>query len=504
MAVMTLANGAPIFYETSATTTTPADAYAAWAAELGVSSTATLQALDDDDAGFAIDLASSLFAGGSTKALFSSEGAVGFYRATPVSTESSSYSISNISRMYGLGTRPTLLLSFHPAGDLKSFGAKLQRANGVTILFAQHSTYNNTSTYRYNVAIRIGVAGGIELVGQAVDQPVNLYLTELAESTTHSVLQQRLALAQTVGSITRMKVYAQMVSGLMAASTPLGAASALGGQDIVRQARIAATSPLQFAAGVAYVQPVAMGAATTPLGAVQAIARQPVHARMAASALLGSVQALAYQRPVAQGLASTPLGSVAAVLYHDFSGVPDVANASIFYACQLVDDGVVLATVPMSSWQATLRYGLNYYVQAVFPGIDSLTDTLLNLPIGTEFVIFRGARLPDGTSVLQEMVRAPCQTVRFDGGSWNKTCTVRGYMKSLIAPGETPQPGPRALKNVRTLSVDGGDRRIRCGVDWFLRPGQPVVVNGINAIAGNINYYVSATDEYMDVSGGVV
>ena len=499
MAVMTLANGATILYEASAATTTPADAYAAWAAELGVSATATLQALNDDDKGFAIDLASAFFAGGSTKALFSSEGAVGFYKATPAITSSTEYRISNISRMYGLNTRPTLLLSFHPQGDLKSFGVKLQRANGVTILFAQHSTYNNEATYRYNVAIRIGASGNLELVGQAVDRPVNLYLTELAESSTHTVLQQTLALAQAAGSTTRLLVSDDRASGLITATTPLGAALALGEHDVVWHAHIAAASPLQPAVGLLYAQPVAMVSATTPLGAAQALLRHPTQSRVAATTPLGAALALG-EHDVARHAhiaAASPLGAAAAVLYHDFSGVPEVANATIFYTCQLVNQGVVLATVPMSSWQATLQVDRANYAQAVFPAIGPVADVLTSLPASAEFVILRGVKLPDGASVQQEMARAPCQTLQFDRGPYNHTCTVRGYTEGFT--GLDAAPGGRALRQIRSISSGGGGRRVRCAVDWFLRPGNTVLADGVEMVAAFTNYYVTGNDEYMDV-----
>lgn len=496
MAVMLLANGAPISYEASATTTTPADAYAAWAAELGVSATATLQELNEDDRGYAIDLASAFFSGGSTKAMFSSESAVGFYNTTPANTGNTAYGIANISRMYGLGTRPTLLLSFHPQDDLKSFGVKLQRANGATILFAQHSTYNNESTYRYNVAIRINASRNLELVGQAVDQPVNLYLTELAESTTHTVLQQTLALAQVAGSIVRLRVDAQ-ISGWIAATSPLGMARALGGMDIIWQASIAATSPLQQATAVAYAQPVAMVSATTPLGLAQAVARQPASVRIAATTPLGMAQALAYQAPTAQAKAITPLGTAAVVAYHDFSGVPDVAHATIFYTCRLVDQGAVLATVPMSSWQATLQVDRANYAQAVFPAIGPVADVLASLPATAEFVILRGVKLPDGAMVQQEMVRAPCQTLQFDRGPYNHTCTVRGYTEGFT--GLDAAPGARALRSIRSSSSGNGGRRVRCAVDWFLRPGNTVLADGAEMVAAFTNYYVTGNDEYMDV-----
>lgn len=136
-------------------TWSPLDVYAGWAASLGVSSTATLQALNGDDEAYSITLAAAFFSGASAKAFFGSEGGVGLYHdTTSPLTGKTAYTLSGVSRFTGLASRPALLLTWHPQNDLKSQSARLQRSGDVTILYADHTYYQN-STYRVEVALWI-------------------------------------------------------------------------------------------------------------------------------------------------------------------------------------------------------------------------------------------------------------------------------------------------------------------------------------------------------------
>lgn len=290
----------------------------------------------------------------------------------------------------------------------------------------------------------------------------------------------------------------QVATGSAQADTPLGAAQALAFFGWVGYTQ--ADTPLGQIAALAQHGVAGHIAASTPLGSVQAlgeIGALPVSGFVVASTPLGSIQALGKQYPTGQGKATTPLGTAAVVAYHDFSGVPDVVHATIFYTCQLVDQGVVLATVPMSSWQATLQVDRANYAQAVFPAIGPVADVLASLPATAEFVILRGVKLPDGAIVQQEMARAPCQTLQFDRGPYSHTCTVRGYTEGFT--GLDAAPGARALRSIRSISSGNGGRRVRCAVDWFLRPGNTVQADGIEMVAAFTNYYVTGNDEYMDV-----
>jgi hypothetical protein len=141
----------PLVYTSTAVTTLPLDVYTGWATALGVSPTATLQALDNDDRGYPVTLAASPWPNSTaTTALVSSEAGLGLYRVAPTNQTSTAWTLSGVSRFYGLGSRPTLLLTYHPAFNLKSVGGRIQRAGTTTILYLEHQAYNNT-TYNYTL-----------------------------------------------------------------------------------------------------------------------------------------------------------------------------------------------------------------------------------------------------------------------------------------------------------------------------------------------------------------
>ena len=81
-----------------------------------------------------------------------------------------------------------------------------------------------------------------------------------------------------------------------------------------------------------------------------------------------------------------------------------------------------------------------------------------------------------------------------------ETCTVSGYSDGF-AESENPSPEyDRTLVSIRSVSSGAGGMRVRCAVDWLLRPGQRAYANGVPMIADYINYYApTGGDSYMDV-----
>ncbi len=57
----------------------------------------------------------------------------------------------------------------------------------------------------------------------------------------------------------------------------------------------------------------------------------------------------------------------------------------------------------------------------------------------------------------------------------------------------------RVLREVRAIFTQASGLRVRCGVDWLLRPAQLASVDGVPFVVAYINYYVSDGDQYMDV-----
>ncbi len=191
--------------------------------------------------------------------------------------------------------------------------------------------------------------------------------------------------------------------------------------------------------------------------------------------------------------AHSMIGVVRVRAAHDFTGA--LGDATTRYVMDLLTpDGAV--RVPISSWQATLQTGSSNYVQCVVPACAPFVDAINT---ATEFVIYRRAEIPDGAAIEYEMARAPVQA-QFDRGPQRHTCTLSGYSPAFVADETPPAAYDRALVAVRSISSGQGGTRVRCAVDWLLRPGHRAFADGAPLVASYINYYSPSTgDSYMDV-----
>jgi len=184
MTTVDLGNFISVDYTAAAGAIAPATAYANWAAELGVSPTASLYAMDADDGSWAVNFAappmvnSPLVVG-----MVSSEGGVGLYKRAPINTGAATVTnIPNVSRMNLLTDRPDVLFTFHPQADLKSVGMKLQRSGTTTIIGGRVQQFQSTTT-PINVAdfaMRMNGSAGLVLIvsAPAGDTPVPLYVMD--------------------------------------------------------------------------------------------------------------------------------------------------------------------------------------------------------------------------------------------------------------------------------------------------------------------------------------
>lgn len=151
--------------------------------------------------------------------------------------------------------------------------------------------------------------------------------------------------------------------------------------------------------------------------------------------------------------------------------------------------------VPISSWQATLQTGGSNYVQCVVP---ACADWVGAITAATVFVIYRQAASSAGV-IDYEMARAPMSQRQFDRGPERQTCTLSGYSTGFALDSNPPAVYDRALVGVRSIS-SGGGMRVRCAVDWLLRPGHRAFAEGAAFVVDYINYYAPKSgDSYMDV-----
>lgn len=471
-------------YSAESWASSPESSYTAWAAALGVSDTATLVGpLADDDNAWAVELAAPFFSGGSTTAMFSSEAGIGLYRTTPSNQNAYGYSIANVARMFGLVSRPTLLLTFHPNGsDLQNFGFKLQRSGSTTILYSAYSNFGDTGLERAQAAIKLG-PGSLELVLHASDVDTAIRLVELQEWTSGYTIQQVAAQTAAAGTTCRLMASLASVSdeGYVSVDGPLG---------------LPAMTALAPAAGPL--------SARSPLGAgsgeqAMALAWQEVNGLMAGPPI-GQVSAMVGVHGAGLLSAASPLAPLAGRAYSDFGA--QLVPSPNRYVMDIVVAGVALR-VPISTWQATQQLERSCYVQCSVPACAPWVEQIQS---ATEFVISRVGRAADGSTVEVEMARAPLESHALDHGPTNFTATLSGYTQGFAAPDGAPGAlGSRVLAGVRSLSFGAGGTgagwvRVRAAIDWLLRPGDWVRAGGREFQADYINYYVPATgDAYMDV-----
>lgn len=245
---------------------------------------------------------------------------------------------------------------------------------------------------------------------------------------------------------------------------------------------------------VATVAPAAQSSATGMLGAFAGVAAVTPDARSSAPGMLGAVSAMAMVPLFSSASAASPLGAVHALSYHDFTG--QLGDAITRYVMDLTTPGG-LVRVPISSWQATLQTGGSNYVQCVVPAV---LEWVARINEATAFAIVRVATPPGGAAIEYEMAAAPLGQIQVSNGPTNYTATLSGYSTAFAADEAPDAAYDRALSSVRSISSGTGGYRVRCAIDWLLRPGHRAILGAESFVVGYINYYAtSGNDRYMDV-----
>lgn len=233
-------------------------------------------------------------------------------------------------------------------------------------------------------------------------------------------------------------------------------------------------------------------AAPSPLGAAE-LRMVAQSALVSAPSPLGVIELRIVAHLGVWAAAPSPLGAAATLVVHDFT--TKLGDGRTQYVMDLTTpDGVV--RVPISSWQATLQAGAASYLQAVVPAAAEVVDAL---ETATAFAILRRAVVPDGTAIEYEMAAMPVQTRTLDRGPYRSTMTLAGYAEAFAEGEESAAAFARVLHGVRSISTGPSGHRVRCAIDWLLRPGHRATVEGEQFTVAYINFYVNANDAYADV-----
>lgn len=235
----------------------------------------------------------------------------------------------------------------------------------------------------------------------------------------------------------------------------------------------------------------------SPMGAPSIEASVEIVSVVALQSMLGLPSFVAAQ-PITAWIATSGIMSAPTVsAFTDWTTtIGDSVRTS--YECEIT--GMPPVRVPVSSWQATIQTGRMSYVQSVVPAAGPYIDTL-NARQGEEFVIYKIAKYSDGSTIEQEMARAPLEQISAQQGPMRQTATLSGYSNFVQ---DEVGPESRNLTGIRSVSQNGSTFRVRSDIDWLLRPGMTAHAAGRALNVAYINYYVSGNQAYMDVGERVV
>ena len=183
---------------------------------------------------------------------------------------------------------------------------------------------------------------------------------------------------------------------------------------------------------------------------------------------------------------------------------PDAINQNLdrqFYICELRKTGINSVRVPMMYLQATLNSRRSNFLSVVLPSDDSFIP-LITERLGGTFAVIRGVLKSGGTVREVEMFEAPISLPGRSIGPTSSSIPLSGYTPAYVPTGALAGI-TRRLQHIRTITT-GVETRIRCAVDWWLKPGMIADTGTFTFEVGYINYYVTDNDAYCDIGAAPI
>lgn len=192
---------------------------------------------------------------------------------------------------------------------------------------------------------------------------------------------------------------------------------------------------------------------------------------------------------------------------NDFSGKVEGAIAYWKLEGQVGQDDYVV--LPMQYWKATvwsyretLPFGGTNYVEVMIPIASEYASDIND---SYSFRIKRIYKLPNNTTFEQvffnfgSYLSPPLPiTKEFTAGVNQDSCLVKGAFR-LLEEVDGFVGSTRTLAGVRSYTNGGGRKKVVCNLDPVIQPGMQVTVGNDTFTAKTITFYVSATDQYMEV-----
>jgi hypothetical protein len=163
------------------------------------------------------------------------------------------------------------------------------------------------------------------------------------------------------------------------------------------------------------------------------------------------------------------------------------------YRCTLT--GTTDLELPISTFQARLRDGTPAYLQVTVPNGSAYIDEVQARTTG-EIVVEKGLQFASGYTQYEELSRVDFDSLAYGRGPFNYTMTLSGNKTTT-----NTAPKTVTLTDVSGVSLQAnGNRRVRCGVDFFARPGDTVEWESTSMTAGLITITVGRGTAYTDIT----
>lgn len=200
-----------------------------------------------------------------------------------------------------------------------------------------------------------------------------------------------------------------------------------------------------------------------------------------------------------EDIAVAPAEIIVSVTMTFTVSVPGFVPRATVYRCILTgeEDDTTDLILPIKSFQARLRSGTPTYCGVVVPDIDSYIDDIKDRLNG-QLVVSIGQKWFSGNVNWKELVRVNFEDLSYNKGGRNSSAQLSGHITTTSSSSNTVAA---IGVQVESLQKDG-KHRIRCEVDWNVRPGDTITWNDDNdsMIVGLITIAVGNRLSRMEVT----
>ncbi len=182
-------------------------------------------------------------------------------------------------------------------------------------------------------------------------------------------------------------------------------------------------------------------------------------------------------------------------LYFD---IPNDFTISNIYQCILTGeaDGLADLVLPISSFHARIRTGEPSFCEVIVPDVDRFLDPILLRPNG-EIVVFKGNVFLSGIVNYVEIARVDFTDIAYDKGPSSSSISLSGHKETI-----NDIPKIVSLQGVQVESLQkNGKYRVRCGVDFFARPGDTILWDDKSIIVDLLSISVNKNIARMEITG---